>query len=357
MMNDSKPKNSSFYQYSFQDLKDLCLKHDLPVASAGLFFNWYYKKNRRDLCSLYHLSQKAKIFASENLDFSLPQFDTVQESDDKTVKFLFKLNDGFKVETVLIPFQNKYTVCLSSQVGCAMNCAFCFTGKQGFTRHLKAEEIVGQFLEAQRWLTENRPSDDRILNIVYMGQGEPLHNFDAVKKSAEIFISQSGLSLADHKITISTSGYLPGLERWKNEMPDVNIALSLHSPFNEKRNELIPINRKFPLEKVLEFVELIPTGKKRFVTYEYLLIKNFNDSELDAKATGKLLQGKKAYINLIPFNPFPGSHYQRPSAEEVLEFKKILDLYKIPTMIRSTKGDQILAACGQLNTGRDKSFL
>lgn len=341
----------SFYQYTFTDLEQVCKDNGLPVASAGLLFNWYYKKNQTDPCNLFHLSQKTKKFIDQSLSFELPKVDTVKESQDKTVKFLFKLKDDQKVETVLIPFQNKYTVCLSSQVGCAMNCAFCFTGKQGFARHLNTEEIVGQFLMAQRWLTTNRPEDDRILNIVYMGQGEPLHNFDSVKKSAEIFISQSGLSLADHKITISTSGYLPGLERWKNEMPDVNIALSLHSPFTEKRNELIPINRKFPLDKVLEFVDAIPTGKKRFVTYEYLLIKDFNDAADDAHKTGQLLAGKKAYINLIPFNPFPGSKFKRPLLEDVTEFKNILDQYKIPTTIRTTKGDEILAACGQLNTG------
>lgn len=340
----------SFYQYSYQDLEYLCLQNNLPAASAGLLFNWHYKKNQRDTCSMFHLSQRAKKFIAENLDFGLPFIDTIKESSDKTVKFLFKLKDNFKIETVLIPFQNKYTVCLSSQVGCAMKCAFCFTGEQGFTRHLTTEEIVGQFLEVQSWLTKNRPEDDRILNIVYMGQGEPLHNFDAVKKSAEIFISQFGLSLADHKITISTSGYLPGLERWKNEMPDVNIALSLHSPFNEKRNELIPINRRYPLEKILCFLEAIPTGKKRFVTYEYLLIKNFNDSAVDAHQTGQLLSGKKAYINLIPFNTYPGSRFERPELKKVIAFKNILEEYNVPVTIRTTKGDQILAACGQLNT-------
>jgi 23S rRNA (adenine2503-C2)-methyltransferase len=341
---------NSFYQFTLKELQELCLSEGLVSATPTLLYNWYYKKNKREACQLHDLSKKARLYLDEKFNFELPQIDFVQESKDKTVKFLFKLQDGFKVETVLIPFQNKYTICLSSQVGCAMNCAFCFTGTQGFTRHLKTEEIIGQFLEAQRWLSANRPDDDRILNIVYMGQGEPLHNFDSVKKSAEIFLSQHGLSLASHKITISTSGYLPGLERWKNEMPDVNIALSLHSPFTEKRNQLIPINRKYPLEKVLQFVEEIPKGDKRFVTYEYLLIKDFNDSEADAHATGNLLKGKKAYINLIPFNPFPDSKFERPSMEQVHAFKAFLDPYQIPTLIRATKGDDILAACGQLNT-------
>jgi len=274
----------------------------------------------------------------------------MQESTDETVKFLFELSDGLRVETVLIPFQGKYSACLSSQVGCAMNCTFCHTGLQGLKRNLSTEEIVGQLLGVQTWLTQARPQDDYISNIVYMGQGEPLHNFAAVRDSAKIFISQHGLSLAPRKITVSTSGYTPGLERWKHEMPDVNIALSLHSPFSEKRNQLIPINRRYPLEEVLPLVEAIPTGKKRFVTYEYLLIKNFNDGSEDAHATGALLQGKKAFINLIPFNPFPGTRYERPSDQTVIDFKAILDTYEIPTTIRTTKGDDVLAACGQLNS-------
>jgi 23S rRNA (adenine2503-C2)-methyltransferase len=341
---------TSFYQYSYSDLRDLCIAQSLPPASASLLYNWHYKKNRREEFTHQDLAQKTRLYIKENLNFELPEFDQIQQSADKTVKFLFRLHDGLKVETVLIPFQEKYTICLSSQVGCAMNCAFCFTGKQGYSRHLETYEIIGQFLQAKKWLTENRPVDDRILNIVYMGQGEPMHNFDAVKKSAEIFLSQHGLSLAPHKITVSTSGYIPGLMRWKAEMPNVNIALSLHSPFVEKRNELSPINRKYDLAEVLKLVDAIPEGDKRFVTFEYLLLKNFNDSDADAHATGELLKSRKAFINLIPFNPFPGSQYERPDDSQVKNFKAILDSYEIPTTIRTTKGDEILAACGQLNT-------
>jgi 23S rRNA (adenine2503-C2)-methyltransferase len=340
---------NSFYQYSFSDLQELCAREGLVSSSANLLFNWHYKKNQRELCNHHNLALKTRQYLSQ-LDFSVPKISLVHESKDKTVKFLFELQDGKKVETVLIPFNGKYTICLSSQVGCAMNCAFCYTGTQGFTRHLKTEEIVGQFLEAQQWLSENRPDDDRILNIVYMGQGEPLHNFDAVKKSAEIFLSQHGVSLAGHKITISTSGYIPGLVRWKQEMPNVNVALSLHSPITEKRNKLIPINRKYPLEEVIKLVEEIPQGEKRFVTYEYLLIKGYNDSLEDAEATGNLLRGTKAFVNLIPFNPFPGSEFERPEMDTVLKFKAHLDKFDFPVTVRTTKGDEILAACGQLNT-------
>ncbi len=340
---------TSFYKYSLHDLQELFEQKNLPKSGPSLLFNWHYKKRNTEACRV-DLAKTSIDYLEENMDFDLPVIDSVQESEDKTVKFLFLLKDGLKVETVLVPFHQKYTICLSSQVGCAMNCSFCFTGTQGLKRHLSTDEIIGQFLEAQRWLSQHRPQDDRILNIVFMGQGEPLHNFDAVKKACEIFLSQHGLSLACHKITISTAGYLPGLKRWKEEMPNVNIALSLHSPLKVKRDQLIPLNKRYPLEEVLLLADDIPEGKNRFVTYEYLMIKDFNDSEDDAHSTGKLLAGKKAYINLIPFNPFPGSLYQRPKNHRMMAFKAILDSYQIPTLIRTTKGDNILAACGQLNT-------
>lgn len=340
----------SFFQFSLEGLKNYLVQHGCSADQARLLFNWHYKKNKLTPCEINGLSNRSKDVIYSNLGFDLPVIDHIQTSEDLTVKFLFSFQDGKKVETVLIPFNQKYTVCLSSQVGCAMNCSFCYTGTQGLTRSLKTEEIIGQFLAVQTWLTLNRPNDDRILNVVFMGQGEPLHNFDNVKTAVEILISQHGLSLADHKITVSTSGYLPGLQRWKDEMPSVNIALSLHSPFDEKRSQLIPINKKFPLKDVIPLIEQFPQGKKRFVTYEYLLINEFNDSEDDALQTAKLLVGTKAFMNLIPFNPFPGSKWKRPSKERVKKFHEIIESYKIPVTIRTTKGDKILAACGQLKS-------
>jgi 23S rRNA (adenine2503-C2)-methyltransferase len=347
---------TSFYKYTFEDLQELFQQHQFPTASARLLYNWHYKKNRREVFSHQDLSKKVKQFLEAHFEFDLPNVHLVQESTDKTVKFLFELKDRAKVESVLIPFQNKYTLCLSSQVGCAMNCAFCYTGTQGLSRNLNTEEIVGQFLQAKKWLVENRAEESRILNVVFMGQGEPLHNFEAVRDTCRIFLSSFGISLANRKITVSTSGYLPGLRRWKSEMPNVNIALSLHSPFLEKRSQLIPINKVYPLPEILNELKDIPSGDDRFVTYQYLLIKGFNDTPLDAEATGKLLQGRRAYINLIPFNPFPGSHFQRPEPHEILEFKTLLEEFKIPVTLRTTKGDEILAACGQLHVqGQNKS--
>jgi len=341
----------SFFNLTFDKLSTLLIENNLNETAANLYFNHFYKKKNKEICKI-DIKKNTQNYIEGNYSFDLPVIDTVHESEDNTVKFLFELKDGRKVESVLIPFHNKYSICLSSQVGCAMNCSFCFTGTQGLKRNLKTGEIVGQFLKAWQWLEENRPDGHRILNLVFMGQGEPLHNFDNVKSACEIFVSQYGTSIGFQKITISTSGYIPGLARWSAEMPGVNLALSLHSPFDDKRNELIPINKRYPLTEVLDYIDNIPLAKKQFITYEYLLIEDFNDSIEDAKKTGELLKGKEAYINLIPFNPFPGSKYKRPSLDRVQKFKEVLDAFEIPTLIRETKGDDVLAACGQLNTAQ-----
>jgi 23S rRNA (adenine2503-C2)-methyltransferase len=343
-------KKRPFYALTFKQLSTVLEEQGLNPQAANLYFNWHYKKKNTGPC-LVDIAKKTSSYISKNYHFDLPKISFVQESEDKTVKFLFELKDGSTVESVLIPFHKKYSLCVSSQVGCAMKCSFCFTGTQGLKRSLSVDEITGQFLGAWQWLVENRKSvDSRILNIVFMGQGEPLHNFDSIKNACEIFLDKHGTSMAHQKITISTSGYIPGLKRWAAEIPGVNLALSLHSTNTEIRNELIPINNKYPLSEVMGWIDGIPLAKKQFITYEYLLIDSLNDSEEDAHGVGKLLATKPAYINLIPFNPFPGSNYKRPALEKIERFKSVLDTYKIPTLIRGTKGDDVLAACGQLNT-------
>lgn len=341
---------TSFYEHNYQELETLLKTHAINPKSASLLFRHHYKEKKLSPCEHHNLSKAARSFVALNFDFSLPEIDYVHESTDLTVKLLVKLKDDQKVECVLIPFQNKYTICLSTQVGCAMKCSFCFTGTQGLKRNLETSEIIGQFILAWNWLKENRPDDHQLKNIVYMGQGEPLHNFSAVKKASEIFLDQHGMSLGIQKITVSTAGYLPGLKRWNEEMPGVNLALSLHSVIEEKRNKLIPINQRYSLQEVMDYIDTIPLARKQYVIYEYLLIKDFNDTEEDAHATGAFLKGRQAIINLIPFNPFPGSGFERSTDESILRFQKIIETYNLPALIRTTKGDDILAACGQLNT-------
>jgi 23S rRNA (adenine2503-C2)-methyltransferase len=346
---ESKVAKASFYSLNFADLDEFSRQKSLGRNVPRHLFNWHYKKHHREPCSWQTISRWDKEAIYSHFDFSLPRISSLQESPDKTVKFQVQFADFSKVEVVLIPFQKKYTVCLSSQVGCAMNCSFCFTGKQGFSRHLTTAEIVTQLLIVQDWLIRNRPLESAISNLVFMGQGEPLHNFESVKKACEIFVSQYGLSIAYHKITVSTAGYLPGLRRWSSEMPEVNLALSLHAIDEEKRSQLIPINKKFPLREVFQELEKIPLKKKRFITFEYLLLEGFNNSQDEAHKLGSTLMPFRALVNLIPFNPFPGSSYRKPALESIKGFAQTVESYGHPTMIRTTKGDEILAACGQLN--------
>lgn len=342
----------SFFDHKFHEIENILLNQQLPISGATLLYRWHHKK-MNTIPLEKDLARKTQEYIYTHFDFSLPEIVTAHESTDQTIKLLLKLKDGNTIECVLIPFLSKYTLCLSTQVGCAMNCSFCFTGTQGLKRHLTTDEIVGQFIIASRYLNEKRKNEvvlKPLKNIVFMGQGEPLHNFDNVKKACEIFLEENGICLGIQKITVSTAGYLPGLKRWIDEMPRVNLALSLHSVDESKRNELIPINQRFPLNDVMEIIKSVPLQRKQYIIFEYLLIRNFNDSESDAHETGKFLSGTKAIVNLIPFNPFPGSKYERPTDENIDRFQKIFNLYNIPAIVRGTKGDDILAACGQLNT-------
>lgn len=297
-----------------------------------------------------HVSPKTMDLLLSNWNFSLPEISMLQEAHDGTVKFLMKFHDGMEVETVLIPFHKRFTVCLSTQVGCGMNCSFCYTGTQGLKRSLSAGEIVGQYLKAREWLWEKDP---RSLNpsIVFMGQGEPLHNVSEVGRAIEVLTDRKMVGVGHRQITLSTVGYIPGLKKLAS-FPRINIALSLHSPFEEQRSQLIPVNDKYSLQEVLTILDGIPLLPRQFITYEYLLIKDFNMSDEHAHALGEILGKRPAIVNLIPFNPFPGSHWERPTEEDIQGFKEKLVQKKLRVMVRTTKGSDILAACGQLKVNK-----
>ncbi len=302
-------------------------------------------RGKKDLWTK-HLSPHLFSWLQDHYNFELPEVSRVQVSQDETVKLLIKFTDGKEVECVLIPFHRRYTICLSTQVGCAMNCSFCYTGTQGFKRHLKAEEIVGQYLVGMDWLRKNNKSDV-LPHIVFMGQGEPLHNADEVHQAIKVLNDRRIVGVGHRQMTLSTVGYLPGLKKIL-DFPQINLALSLHSPFPDERIKLIPAEKNFPLIEVMKSLDEVPLLKKQFITYEYVLIKDFNMTEKHAEALAVLLQDKKAIVNLIPFNPFPGSQWKRPAAEDCESFKQSLVRRKLRVMIRKTKGDDILAACGQL---------
>jgi 23S rRNA (adenine2503-C2)-methyltransferase len=293
-----------------------------------------------------HLSKKMLNRMEDLFDFSLPTISFIQESQDGTVKFLVKFKDHLEVETVLIPFYKRFTVCLSTQVGCAMNCSFCFTGTQGLKRNLTSGEIVGQYMVVRNWLF-HKNKKALIPSIVFMGQGEPLHNADELHQAIKIFQDPNTLGVGLRQMTLSTVGHLTGIKKLK-DFPRINVALSLHSPFEEERSKLIPVNERFPLKDVMAALDEIPLLPKQFITYEYLLIKNFNMTDAHVDELFRLLEKRKAIINLIAFNPYPGSSWERPETSEVEKFKEKLVSKKLRVMIRTTKGLDILAACGQL---------
>src|SRR5690606_1449424 len=279
----------------------------------------------------------------------LPKIALVNISEDTTVKFLIEFDDGFQVESVLIPFNKRPTICLSTQVGCAMNCSFCYTGTQGLKRNLTEDEVITQYLVVYDWMKKNQNKNLKP-NIVFMGQGEPMHNWNEVSKAIDIFTHPKLVGLGPRQITLSTSGYLPTIN--PQELPSINYALSLHSPFEEQRSVLIPINQKYPLKEVITKLDQINLRPRQFITYEYLLIKDFNMSDDHVEGLTRLLATRKAILNLIPFNPFPGSRFLRPTEQEIDEFKEKLVAKKLRVMIRTTKGDDILAACGQLKVNK-----
>lgn len=268
-------------------------------------------------------------------------------SVDGTVKYAFKLFDGKVIESVLIPEDDRHTLCISSQVGCAMACSFCMTGTMGFARNLSAAEIVNQVSSVRDDLQQNKAGE--INNLVFMGMGEPLANFENLLKSLEILLDELGLNFSDRKITVSTCGIIPNIlmlgEKFK-----VNLAISLHAADNETRNKIMPINKRYPLDQLLDACRKFPLPKRKRITFEYILLKGINDSDSDAKNLARILHGIPAKINLLPCNETPEIPYHKPSPQRIEIFQNILKDYGFTVLLRTSRGADISAACGQLAT-------
>jgi len=340
----------NIYDLRLQDLQKILKEANFRPFCAKQVFQWLYKMPEVPLENWPNVSKQLKSYLVEKFSFFRPKILWNQTSLDGTCKFLVGMEDRQSVEMVLIPGPERLTLCLSSQVGCAIGCTFCHTATQGLKRNLKIHEVIGQYLVARNWVWKNPILGmTRITNLVYMGQGEPLHNYSVMKKATEIFLEEFGAAISQRKITLSTSGLVPQIEKLQ-DFPPINIAISLHATNNKTRDELMPINKIYDLERLLEAVSQIPLKAHRRITYEYLLIEGFNDTWEDIRSLAKLLVAKRSKVNLIPFNEYPGSPYRRPSDEKVRWFQEALINLGLTCTTRISKGRDILAACGQLKS-------
>jgi 23S rRNA (adenine2503-C2)-methyltransferase len=320
-----------------------------PGFRATQLYKSVYQRSFDDFELMTDLPKPLRASLPAEWDIKLPPVHRRFDSADGTRRYLVRLTDGELAETVYIPEENRDTICISSQIGCALACTFCLTGQLGLTRHLTPGEIVSQVLIAQR---ENlRPSAGaarEAFNIVLMGMGEPLHNYENVMKAIRILHDPDGLNMSMSRMTLSTAGVLPAIERLGAEPMIPNLAISLTGATNDKRNQLMPINRRYPLEQLLDVVRRFPLKHRQRVTFEYVLLRGVTDSPEDALNLVGLLKGLRAKVNLIPFNEAEELTYQRPPDAVVSRFQQVLTDHHISAFVRRNRGNDISAACGQL---------
>ena len=341
---------------SREEIGDRFLSLGLQKFRSRQVWHWLFHKGVKSFEEMTTLSKKVRAQLGQTFSIKRPMVSEKQTSADGTIKWLLQFEDGAKAETVFIPEEDRGTLCISSQVGCTLNCSFCHTGTQKLVRNLSSSELVGQILiafdELSAWPSAQigRP----LTNIVLMGMGEPLYNLDNVIKALKIIMDNEGISISKRRITLSTSGIVPKFNRCGLET-DVNLAISLHAVTDDVRDILVPINKRYPIKELLNACREYPgVSNSRRITFEYVMLKGINDSSSDARALIKLMEGIPAKINLIPFNPWPGSPYECSEKKQIEEFAKIVLKAGYPSPVRTPRGDDILAACGQLKSASVK---
>ena len=345
-------------------LKDALISAGTPQNQAnmrvGQVWQWIYEKGVRDFDLMTNLAKSYRTLLKEQFVLEVPEVVTKQVSEDGTRKYLMRIEGGHEVETVYIPEADRGTLCISSQVGCTLTCSFCHTGTQRLVRNLTASEIVGQILVARddlgEWPIPGAPKNEtRLLsNIVLMGMGEPLYNFDNVRDAMKIAMDPEGISLSRRRITLSTSGVVPEIAKTAEEIGCL-LAVSFHATTDEVRDRLVPINKKWNIKALLEALRVYPKlSNSERITFEYVMLKDVNDSDADAKRLIKLIQGIPAKINLIPFNEWPGAPYQRSDWKRIKAFADIIYKAGYASPIRTPRGEDIMAACGQLKSASEK---
>ncbi len=329
-------------------MEDFFVSHGQKAFHGRQVLKWIHKHGVTDFDEMTDLSKKLRVQLKEVADVRIPEILMEQASGDGTIKWLMDLHCGNRVETVYIPEGERSTLCVSSQVGCALDCSFCSTAQQGFNRNLSTAEIIGQV-----WVAVRKIGERNLTNVVLMGMGEPLSNFDNVVAAMDLMQDDLSYSLAKARVTLSTAGIVPALRRLR-EVSDVSLAVSLHAPDDELRNELVPINRKYPIAELMAACrEYIRGDKRRKITFEYVMLDGVNDSDEHCRKLIKLMRSVPSKVNLIPFNPFPNSPYRCSPEERIDRFRMMLKEAGVITITRKTRGDDIDAACGQL-VGRVK---
>jgi 23S rRNA (adenine2503-C2)-methyltransferase len=341
------------------ELKAELAEQGLEPFRAAQIWHWIYWHGLSDFSRMSNIARKVQQRLDELYVIERPQIATEQRSTDGTRKWLLRLADGNEVESVYIPEDDRGAVCVSSQVGCTLTCSFCHTGTMPLVRNLNPAEIVGQFMVARdsysEWPSPTGESPRLLSNIVMMGMGEPLYNFDNVAKALTIVMDDQGIALSRRRITLSTSGVVPMMQRCGEEL-NVNLAVSLHAVTDELRNELVPINRKWPIAELLDACRAYPGAKNaRRITFEYVMLKGLNDSDADAHELVRLLKDIPAKLNLIPFNAWPGAPYECSSNNRIHRFAEILNQANLAAPVRTPRGRDILAACGQLKSASQRS--
>ena len=315
---------------------------------ATQVIKWIYQQGVTDFSRMTNLSKVLREKLTNTARISLPEIVTEQVSEDGTRKWLIRVDRQNCIETVFIPENDRGTLCISSQVGCPLDCDFCSTAKQGFSRNLGLHEIIGQVWLANETLGHFRAGERLISNIVLMGMGEPLLNYDNVLSAIRLMLSDHAFGLSRKRVTLSTAGIVPGLKKLARDS-DVSLAISLHAAHDELRDKLVPINRSYPIVTLMDAIRIfVEHHEGDTITFEYVMLEDVNDSIEDARKLAKLLQDLPAKVNLIPFNPFPGAEYKRSTLESINRFREILMNAGIITITRKTRGDDIDAACGQL---------
>ncbi len=332
---------------SLPQLTDFLVSLGLPKFRGTQVFAWLYRPNVTDFSNMTDLPKDLRESLAARASFAWPQIAEIERSNDGTAKFGFKLKDDNYIEAVLIPDEERNTLCVSVQVGCAMGCEFCLTGGIGFKRNLTPGEIVGQVIRARDWLNATTDATPGLNNIVFMGMGEPLANFDNLLVALDILTEQRGLDFSERRITVSTCGLVPKIIEL-GQTTKVNLAVSLHSVNDSIRSQLMPINKKYPVDEVLEACRNFPMPKRKRIMFEYILIRDLNDAEADAAMLAHKLKGIPCKINLLPYNESAGLPFRRPADKTIELFQKTLWKAGYTVLVRSSRGADISAACGQL---------